>query len=101
MSKDGHVSILMKNGQGLHVISTNDMGDVDTQFSIERGRMGKDDVILGKYVNDTITVDKDLAMDHEFWHFFMRFLTIKKKGRRLYYGMGKHRKRRYRRNHRY
>ncbi|WP_300456611.1 LPD38 domain-containing protein [Desulfobacula sp.] len=73
ISNDGQVSIRLKNGQGLRIISTNDMGKGDTQFAIESGRMTSKGVILGKYVNNTITLNKDLASnftrDHELYHF--------------------------------
>ncbi|RLB90983.1 MAG: hypothetical protein DRH26_08710, partial [Deltaproteobacteria bacterium] len=73
MSPDGTISIRLKNGLGLRIVSTNNMGHGDTQFAIESGRMGEDGVILGKYVNSTITLNKDLASnftrDHELYHF--------------------------------
>lgn len=75
MSKDGQVSIRLKNGHGLRVVSTNDMGKGDTQFAIQTGRMGKDGIILGKYKDNTITLNKDLASnftrDHEVGHFLI------------------------------
>ena len=75
ISKDGQISIRLKNGHGLRIVRTNDMGKGDTQFAIETGRMGKDGIILGKYKRDTITLNKDLASnftrDHELGHFLI------------------------------
>ncbi|MCP3940932.1 MAG: PLxRFG domain-containing protein, partial [Desulfobacteraceae bacterium] len=75
ISKDGHISIRLKNGHGLRIVNTNEIGKGDTQFAIQSGRMGKNGIILGKYVNSTITLNKDLAsnftLDHELGHFFI------------------------------
>lgn len=73
LSPDGHISIRLKNGMGLKIVSTNDMGKGDVQFAIGSGRMGKKGVLLGKYKNSKITLNKDLssnfARDHELYHF--------------------------------
>jgi len=75
LSPDGSISIKLKNGKGLRIKSVQDMGDGDTQYAIESGRMGKDGLILGKYLNNTITLNKDLAnnftRDHELFHFLI------------------------------
>lgn len=73
LSPDGSISIRLKNGKGLTIKSVKEIGGDDIQFAMRTGRMGKNGVILGKYQNRTITINKDLASnftrDHELFHF--------------------------------
>ena len=73
ISPDNSISIRLKNGKGLRIVSVKNLPDGDTQFAIESGRISPKGLILGKYINNTITLNKDLAnnftRDHELFHF--------------------------------
>ena len=68
ISPDSSISVRLKNGKGIRIISTNQMSDGDTQYAIETGRMGKDGLILGKAEGNTITLNKDYADDFTLTH---------------------------------
>jgi N12 class adenine-specific DNA methylase/DNA repair protein RadC len=72
ISKDGSVSIYMRNGKGLKIVSMKKLPDDEFQFAIRSGRMKKDGVILGSYKDGTIRLNEDLssefALSHETYH---------------------------------
>jgi N12 class adenine-specific DNA methylase len=68
ISPDSSISIRLKNGKGIRIISTNQISGSDTQYAIETGRMGKNGLILGKAEGNTITLNKDYADDFTLTH---------------------------------
>jgi hypothetical protein len=72
ISPDGSISIRFKNGQGLRILSVQQMSEGNIQYAIESGSMGENGIILGATVGDTITLNKDFAdtftLNHETYH---------------------------------
>ncbi len=58
---DGTLSILFKNGNGIRVKTVDHIGGDDIRFAMESGRMDKRGVILGKYQDGTVTINKTVA----------------------------------------
>lgn len=72
ISPNKSVSVRMKNGQGLTIVSTKKISDTDTEYAVKTGRMSKSGIILGKFEEGTITLNEDLAdtqtLSHETYH---------------------------------
>ncbi len=75
LSPDGSISIRLKNGTGVQITQVQEIGGKDVRLAMKAGRVAKDGIILGKYKNKTITLNKDLASnftrDHELYHFLV------------------------------
>ncbi|MFH1082040.1 MAG: LPD1 domain-containing protein, partial [Pseudomonadota bacterium] len=73
IGKDGSVWVRMKNGMGLTIRTVKDMGEGDYELAMRTGRLTNGGIILGKYQDKTITLNRDYAStftrDHELEHF--------------------------------
>ncbi len=58
---DGSLSIRFKNGKGVRIKTVEHIGGDDVRYAMETGRMGEDGVILGKYQDGEITLNKSLS----------------------------------------
>ena len=85
--KDGSINIRLKNGLGLKIRQVN---KIDNTYAVQTGRMSKNGVILGKFQDNEITLNKDLASnftrDHEIYHFLTDNNVITKADRLLLNG---------------
>ncbi len=72
LSPDGSISVRFKNGQGCRIKAVEHIGGNDIRYAMEIGRMDEGGVILGKYKNQIITLNQNLAdgqtLTHEVYH---------------------------------
>ena len=72
ISTDNSISIRFTNGKGCRIKSVDNIGGDDIRYAMETGRMSEGGVILGKYQDQTITLNKNLAnaetLTHETLH---------------------------------
>jgi hypothetical protein len=75
ISPDKTISIHLKNGMQLKIHQVKKISDEDIEFAIAIGRMSKDGIVLGKYQDDKITLNKTMAtqgtLDHEVYHWLV------------------------------
>lgn len=75
INPDNSISIRLDNGQGLKINTVEHIGGDDYRLAVQYGRMDKNGVILGKYQDRTITLNKNLAtnftINHEVYHFLV------------------------------
>ena len=72
LSPDGSISVRFKNGQACRIKTVEHIGGNDIRYAMEIGRMDEGGVILGKYKNQVITLNQNLAdgqtLTHEVYH---------------------------------